>query len=221
MQRVATMRSSVLKYGSSGRTAASSESASARDDVTSITTPDAAHALSNGSNMRGAGVGCRRNSACDGYALRIASAEATLARSIISSTIWLASRVTYMPTSSGSDVSLSSSKRTSGDASVRAPASSRRRRSARAQALIPRRSTVSGASSPASSIIVCASAYVSAALDLITLFVNRGDTPGTGRFVCASNRKNTEKASLSTPPRREQMSSVSGLGSMSRRRCTR
>ena len=56
---------------------------------------------------------------------------------------------------------------------------------------------------------------------MIALFVNRGDTPGTGRHVFASNRKNTENASRSTPPRSEQMSSVNGLGSMSRRRWTR
>mmetsp|Transcript_4558 Transcript_4558/g.11497 ORF Transcript_4558/g.11497 Transcript_4558/m.11497 type:complete len:310 (-) Transcript_4558:242-1171(-) len=183
--------------------------------------PHALHALSSGSNMRGAGVGCRRSSAWLGNARRMASALATLANNIISSTMWLASRVTYMPTSSGSLVSLSSSKRTSGDASVSAPASMRRRRSARAHRLMARRSRVSGAVSAASSMSACASAYVSAAELLMTALVKRGAWPGAGSPVSRSKRKNTLKVRRSTPPRSEQMSSVSGLGSMSRRRCTR
>jgi len=52
---------------------------------------------------------------------------------------------------------------------------------------------------------------------LITLLVKR---TATG---CASgvSSQMTEKASRSPPARNEQMSSVSGLGSMSMRRCTR
>mmetsp|Transcript_11350 Transcript_11350/g.47580 ORF Transcript_11350/g.47580 Transcript_11350/m.47580 type:complete len:318 (-) Transcript_11350:1288-2241(-) len=215
MHRVATMRSSVLKYASSGRVAASSESARALLDVTSIFTPAAAQLLSSGSNMRGAGAGCLRSIACEGNALRIASALATFARSIISSTIRFASRVTYMPTSRGSEVVLSSSNFTSGDARLRAPAATRLLRSALAQKLMFRRSFARSLTSSGSSIIACASWYVNAASLLMTAFVNRGCASGTGRPVVASNLKNTENVKRSVPPLNEHMSSVSGFGSIS------
>ena len=51
----------------------------------------------------------------------------------------------------------------------------------------------------------------------MTLLVKRTDTTR----ACWSTSHSTEKARRSTPARREQMSSVSGLGSMSMRRCTR
>ena len=126
--------------------------------LTSHSTPTARHALSSGSNIRGAGVGWRLSSAYDGNARRIRSALATFANSIISSTIWLASLVTYIPTSSGWLVSLSISNRTSGDARVRAPASILRLRSDLAHALMFRRSFARGDASFGLSIMCCASA---------------------------------------------------------------
>ena len=126
-----------------------------------------------------------------------------------------------MPTSSGSAVVLSSSNFTSGDARLSAPAATRRARNAFAHRLMFRRSFAKSLRSFGSSIIVCASWYVSAASLLMTAFVNRGGVPSTGKPVRASNRKNTENVKRSVPPRSEHMSSVSGLGSMSSRRFTR
>ena len=66
----------------------------------------------------------------------------------------------------------------------------------------------------------CASAYVSAALDRITDLKNRGGT-GPAALPSASTVQTQEKANLSTPARREQMSTVKAFGSMSSLRSTR
>ena len=63
----------------------------------------------------------------------------------------------------------------------------------------------------------CASAYVMAARLRMRLLVNRVATMSASGVT--SHR--TLKASRSSPPRSEQISSVSGLGSMSMRLCTR
>ena len=62
------------------------------EDWMSISNPAAAAALTTGSNRLGSGVGWRRSSEHDGKCATIFSATEMLARSIISSTIWLASR---------------------------------------------------------------------------------------------------------------------------------
>ena len=84
-------------------------------------TPAATAAFSSGSNWRGGGTGWRLSRAWAGKCFKMCSATVMLASSIISSTIWLASRTWYMPTSRGSCVSVSISNLTSGDAKVKAP----------------------------------------------------------------------------------------------------
>ena len=63
------------------------------DEEGSREMPAAAAAASSGSNWRGGGVGCRRSSAHAEKARRMCSATVQLASSIISSTIWFASRI--------------------------------------------------------------------------------------------------------------------------------
>mmetsp|Transcript_62634 Transcript_62634/g.198322 ORF Transcript_62634/g.198322 Transcript_62634/m.198322 type:complete len:334 (-) Transcript_62634:323-1324(-) len=216
MHRVAMIRMSLLKYGSLPW-AWSRLSARVRLEEGSISTPTLAAARMRGSNMRGVGVGWRRSMAQLAKCATILPATVQLARSIISSTIWLASRTWYMPTSMGSCVSVSSSKRTSGEASVSAPASPRRLRRIFAMRFISRRDFVIGSLTLGSSIRVCASRYDMAALLLMMLLLYL--TPTTSASGVISQR--TENASRSTSARREQISSVSGLGSMSMRRWTR
>ena len=76
MQRVAMMRMSLLKYGSSARTAVSSEAASVALVVGSIDAPAAAAARSSGSNWRGGGTGWRRSIAHAGKCCNVNSATA-------------------------------------------------------------------------------------------------------------------------------------------------
>ncbi len=218
MQRVAMMRTSLLKYGSPSRTAASKDLASAALDEASSAKPAAAAARASGSSCRGGGGAWRRRSAAAGKARRHASATAQLARSMNSSTIWLASRTVYMPTSSGSCVSRSISKRTSGEASWSAPRAARAARSRRASAASALSPTETSSAARASSSRACASAYVSAARERMTDFVKR--VASTSALSGAISQI-TENARRSTPARSEQMSSVSAFGSMSRRRCTR
>mmetsp|Transcript_1150 Transcript_1150/g.3774 ORF Transcript_1150/g.3774 Transcript_1150/m.3774 type:complete len:218 (-) Transcript_1150:749-1402(-) len=217
MHRVARMRTILLKYPSPARTARSRLLPSALLLDVSSCSPSAAAAFCRGSNMRSAGTGCLRRRAQSGNFSRTNVATETLARSIISSTSWFASLTWYMPTSSGSCVSESISKRTSGDARVSAPASWRRLRSFLAMAFRPRMSSVSGSDLASSSILACASAYVSAAVLLMTLFVNRVLTTSASGVISQM----ALNARRSTPPRSEQMSSVRGLGSMSILRSTR
>ena len=82
----------------------------------------------------------------------ICRATEMFASSMNSSTIELASRCWYMATSVGSDVSESRTKRTSGEASERAPAATRAALSALASELSVRSDVVSGSFSRVSSI---------------------------------------------------------------------
>ena len=199
--------------------ARSRESARCLEVVTSIWIPADWHALSRGSNIVLVGTGCLRRSALlENPRSKIRVATVSFARSIISSTTLLVSLVTYMPTSRGLFVSLSISNLTSGEAKVSAPRSTLFFLSSLVTLRSSSRPLVMS-SSPPRSIFSWASWYVSAALEWITLLKNSGSptTSAVSTFILHS----TEKANRSTPCRREQMSSVSGLGSMSILRSTR
>ena len=120
IERVARMRTSLLKYGSAGLVHASSESESAKDELASSSKPCARSAWLRPSKAPGGGGGWRRRIACWGKACAICLATVMLARSINSSTIELASLRLYIATSVGSRVSESSTKRTCGETRGRA-----------------------------------------------------------------------------------------------------
>ena len=152
IERVARMRTSLLKYGSAGLVHASSESESAKDELASSSKPCARSAWLRPSKAPGGGGGWRRRIACWGKACAICLATVMLARSINSSTIELASLRLYIATSVGSRVSESSTKRTSGDARERAPLAARFALSAFASRLSVRSDSVRGSTRRASSI---------------------------------------------------------------------
>lgn len=91
-----------------------------------------------------------------------------------SSTSELVSKSAFCCTSTGSEDSDESMWiLTSGEARLRAPASMRAWRSLMAMSFSRRMPTVNSSSNFASSFRSCASSYVNAALDAMTLFVNR------------------------------------------------
>mmetsp|Transcript_14317 Transcript_14317/g.40698 ORF Transcript_14317/g.40698 Transcript_14317/m.40698 type:complete len:321 (+) Transcript_14317:871-1833(+) len=176
-------------------------------------------ALSRGSNIVLVGTGCRLSRAdLEKPFSKMQVATVSFARSIISSTILLVSRVTYIPTSRGSCVSRSISNLTSGEASVRAPRSTLFCLSFLVTFLRSSRLVVM-TSVPPRSILSWASWYVRAALEWMTLLKNSGSP--TTWAVSTLTLHSTLKANLSTLHRSEQMSSVKGLGSMSILRSTR
>mmetsp|Transcript_67813 Transcript_67813/g.180389 ORF Transcript_67813/g.180389 Transcript_67813/m.180389 type:complete len:218 (-) Transcript_67813:212-865(-) len=217
MERVARMRVSLLKYGSCGLTQPSSDLVRAREQETSSWKPCGSSERLSTSKEPGVGCGWRRSIAHCGKARVVSLPTEMLASSMNSSTIELASRRVYMPTSVGSRVSESRTKRTSGLARVRAPAAVRFALSCLAIELRVRRPRVSGSLREASSIRTCASSYESAAAERMTVFSKRVERT----LACSSITQMHEKASRSTLPWREHRSSPSRLGTMSMRLLTR
>mmetsp|Transcript_60881 Transcript_60881/g.137663 ORF Transcript_60881/g.137663 Transcript_60881/m.137663 type:complete len:219 (-) Transcript_60881:1891-2547(-) len=218
MHRVHMIRSSLLKYSSSKRTAASSESASSRLSPIRMSTPTAFAAETNGVNCALLGAGCLRRRLSVGKCLRIFFPTVMLAKSMNSSTSALVSLSAYMATSSGFWVSVSSTKRTSGLASVSAPASMRRRRKILARWLsFKTASALTFSGWLGSSSISWASPYVCAPMLWMTLLQKSASTI----WPSGVTSRMTEKAKRSWWPTREHSFSVSILGSMSSLRSTR
>mmetsp|Transcript_20191 Transcript_20191/g.52375 ORF Transcript_20191/g.52375 Transcript_20191/m.52375 type:complete len:238 (-) Transcript_20191:436-1149(-) len=144
-------------------------------------------------------------------------ATVTFASSMNSSTSECVSSACFTSTSTGSCVSVPTENRTSGDASMRAPASIRLRLSFLASLFRVRRLSVKTVLSEASSIRIWASEYIMAALDLMT------DLKNSTLTISASgvSSHTVETARRSSLPRSEQMFDDSTAGTMSIRRRVR